>query len=86
MYIYYIYIYIYDILHCDQTRVTKSIGCIPRALHRGYVPNTPPERRTRRNTSFQNTKSGAGEQFLLQDCRAKADTKCVISQAPVYVA
>ena len=37
--------------------------------------NTPRERRTQRQISFRNTKSGAGEQFLQQDCRAKADTR-----------
>ena len=30
------------------------------------------------NTSFKNTKSGAGEQFLLPGCRAKACTKGVL--------
>ena len=39
--------------------------------------NISPERRTQRNISFQNTKSGAGEQFLLQDCRARACAKGV---------
>ena len=34
--------------------------------------NTPPERRTDGKISFQSTKSGAGEQLLLQDCMAKA--------------
>ena len=47
--------------------------------------NTPPERKPQRNISFWNIKSGDGEQFLLQDCRAKADAKGVIcSQTPVY--
>ena len=39
--------------------------------------NTPPERRSRRNISFESTESGAGEQFLLQDYRAMVDTKGV---------
>ena len=37
--------------------------------------------------SFQSTRSGAGEQFLLQDCRAKPGIKGVFSsQKPVFVA
>ena len=32
---------------------------------------TPPEKRTQGQISFKNTKSRAGEQFLLQDCMAK---------------
>ena len=45
---------------------------------------TPPVRRTQRNVSFQRTNSGAGEQFLLQDCREKADTEgTFFSQTPV---
>ena len=39
---------------------------------------------TPRNISFQNTKSGAGEQFLLLDCGGKAPVKGVsFSQTPV---
>ena len=37
--------------------------------------DTPPEKSTHWNSSFQNTKSGAGEQFLLLDCRARACAK-----------
>ena len=48
------------------------------------LKDTPPERRTRRFISFQNTKSGAGEQYLLLCCRAKAHLKGLhFSQAPV---
>ena len=36
--------------------------------------NTPSERKTRRETSFQSTRSEGGEQCLLLDCRAKART------------
>ena len=39
--------------------------------------STPPEKTTLGKMSFQSTKSGAGEQFLLQDCRAKAHVKGV---------
>ena len=37
--------------------------------------NTPPEKKMRGKSSFQSTNSGAGLQFLLLDCRAKACTK-----------
>ena len=33
---------------------------------------TPEEKKTREHVCFENTKSGAGEQFLLLDCRARA--------------
>ena len=46
--------------------------------------NTPPDKKTRENTSFENNESGAGEQLLLLDCRARACAKGVfISQTPV---
>ena len=46
--------------------------------------NTPPKKKTREVISFENAKSGAGEQFLLLDCRARACAKGVfISQTPV---
>ena len=48
----------------------------PRARARGK--NTPPGRKTRQKTSFQSVKSGAGEQLLPQDCRAKLVTKGVL--------
>ena len=45
--------------------------------------NTPPEKTTLGDMSFRSTTSGAGEQFLLQDCMAKADVKGVFfSQTP----
>ena len=48
--------------------------------------STPPEKSTHRNTSFQSTKSGAGEQFLLLHCRARACAKgFVFLQTPVGV-
>ena len=37
--------------------------------------STPLERRVRENTSFQSTTSGAGLQFMLCDCRARACAK-----------
>ena len=37
----------------------------------------PPEKSSHWNIGFQSTKSGAGEQFLLLDCRAMACTKGV---------
>ena len=39
--------------------------------------NTPPEKRTLGNFSLKNTKSGAGEGFLLLGCMAKACVKGV---------
>ena len=46
--------------------------------------NTPTEKKTRGQFRIRNTKSGAGEQFLPQDCMAKARVKkeCVCSQTP----
>ena len=47
--------------------------------------NYPPDERTRRNISTQNTKSGAGEQFLLLGRDAKVRVKGVFcSQTYVY--
>ena len=39
--------------------------------------NTPPEKKKDGNIGFGNTESGAGEQFLLLDCMAKARAKGV---------
>ena len=39
--------------------------------------HTPPEKNNDGKAGFQGTKSGAGEQFPPQDCRAKAPTKGV---------
>ena len=39
--------------------------------------NTPPKDRTRWKISFDSTKSGAGEQFLLLDCRGQAPVQVV---------
>ena len=40
--------------------------------------NTPPEKKTPKIISFWSTRSGAGEQFLLLDCRAKARVEGVV--------
>ena len=49
--------------------------------------NTPPEKNTQWSTSFQSTESGAGKQFLLLDCRARACAKAAFcSQTPVPLA
>ena len=46
----------------------------------------PPEHNINWNDSFQSTKSGAGEQFLLLGCRARARRKWVfVSLAPLVV-
>ena len=42
------------------------------------VKNTPPEKETRGNISFKNTRSEAGQEFVLLSCRAKARVKGVI--------
>ena len=48
--------------------------------------NTSRENNSHWNIGFQSTKSGAGEQFLLLDCRARACAKGVLfSQTPVAV-
>ena len=39
--------------------------------------NTPRDMKMREEISFQSDESGAGQQFLLQDCRAKAGIKGV---------
>ena len=43
--------------------------------------DTPPEKKALGKTSFQRTEEGAGEQFLPQDCRAKARVKGVFCSA-----
>ena len=45
--------------------------------HRCLQKSTPPEKSTRRNICFQSAKSGAGEQFLLLDCRARTSAQGV---------
>ena len=47
------------------------------------VKNKPPEENTLVTVSLKNTKSRAGEEFLLLDCKAKAGRKGVFSQTPV---
>ena len=49
------------------------------SYHTGVcAKNTPPDEKTCGNISLQNTKSGAGEQFLLLCCGAKARSKGVL--------
>ena len=45
--------------------------------------NTPPEKEKGGKYSFQNTKSGAGDQFLRQWCRAKACGKILFASQPL---
>ena len=47
--------------------------------------NTAPEKKACGKISFQSNKSGAGQQLLLQDCRAKARTKGVLFRTPVVL-
>ena len=47
------------------------VALIPRSVNK----KTPPEKNTLEHISFDNTKSGAGEQFLLLDCRARSCAK-----------
>ena len=45
---------------------------------------TAPEKKTSEHIHFENAKSGAGEQLLLLDCRARACAKGVfMSQTPI---
>ena len=44
----------------------------------GGQKNIPTENWTRGKTAFRSTESGAGEQFLLLDCRAKARTQIFV--------
>ena len=49
--------------------------------------NISPEKNARRKIGFGSTKSGAGQQFLLKDCKAMARPKGVcFSQTPVGIA
>ena len=47
--------------------------------------NTPPERKILGNISLKDTKSGAGEEFMLQDCRARACSKGVFFHRHGYL-
>ena len=51
----------------------------PMLTYRCLWKNTPLEKNNLGKTSSQSTKSGPGEQFLPQDCRAKAHLKGVFS-------
>ena len=63
-----IYIYIHICIH-KHILYTHAGVC---------EKNTPPEHHTHWNRSLLSTKSGAGEQFLLWDCRAKSSMKGVL--------
>ena len=48
--------------------------------------NTPREKETKRKMGSRGTRAGAGEQFLLKDCRTEAHPKGVFySQTPVVM-
>ena len=57
----------HEILKTDRKLNTCHTGVCERT--------TPPKNHTRWSVSFQKTKSGAGEQFLLLDCKARACAK-----------
>ena len=46
---------------------------------------TPPEKKTRGKASFRSTSSGAGDEFLLQDCRGEAHSREVFFHRHRYV-
>ena len=83
---YHIYIYIYIYTVC----LIYNYGVRPVHTVRSHdtgvcKKETPPEKKTCEHISLENTQSGAGEQFLLLDCRARACAKGVlISQTPVW--
>ena len=54
-----------EVMERSTTNVTDTGVC---------GKNTPPEKKTLRKVSLTSTKSGAGEHFLLKDCKAKAAT------------
>ena len=59
------------ITYTMPTTASTTLVTIPVSVNK----NTPPENNTHWNVSFQSTISGAGEQFLLWDCRARACAK-----------
>ena len=73
----------------DTIGVSAQIRILNRDPTRTDMPvsvkkNTPPEFVIHGHMSFQSTKSGAGLQFLLRDCRARACSKReFVSQTPV---
>ena len=73
----YIYIYIYIYRFEPTTRSPQ--------IHTSVCEkNTPPEKNTLGEMSSENTKSGAGEEFMLLCCKERAFVKGVFfSQTPV---
>ena len=81
----YIHMYVYtyiDVCMCVYIYIYRERE---RDISYRYIEGCiPPENTTHCNISFQSTKSGAGEQFLLLDCRARACAKGMFfSQTPV---
>ena len=72
----YIYIYTLDMYVCIYIYICICI-CV-------CEKNTPPENHIRGKISFQSTKSGAGEQFLLLDCKARAFAKGMCIYIYIY--
>ena len=71
MYIY-IYIYIIGTQTCPaQTCLQQSATCV-------FEEDTPAEKKSCGKMSSQSTESGAGEQVLPQDGKAKARVRCVV--------
>ena len=70
-------------------RYTNILICYPTSVVIMLIPvsvkSIPPEKNAHWNISFQITKSGAGQQFLLPGCRGKGSRKgSVCSQTPAY--
>ena len=63
--------------------LSTTFCCFCEELPVSVKRNTPPEKRTPGKISLKNTKSGAGEEFLLLDCTVKARSKGVFLQTPV---
>ena len=85
-YIYiYIYTYIYLFIHIQYTYIYIYIyGFSLLVLSVSVKKNTPPEKKTLGQISLEGVKSGAGEQSLLQSCRAMAHRKGVFFHGHLY--
>ena len=75
-----------DATLCYPMQCHGMIRCVVTPYHTSVCEkNTPSENNRHWNISFQITKSGAGEQFLPLDCRARARRKGVfLSQTLVW--